>query len=247
MTKKLIFILSLCMMVTMMFGIKVSNSQGKYTLEDLEQEGGVNLDAADYFLNKNFYFARVYPPRIDSQAQYLEIEKELKTVISVMESELSEVPDDVELLWRLGYASTMTYNLDWPGSKTKIKKYFDKLFEMDPEHKFGHLYYGAHLAQTGDKLDIKESISHLEKAYSYGFDVTLTMLGIAYMQTGDNVKALEYFKRFRDKFPNDKQINMLIEGIEQGDDYTVHSVSVDKNGKRKERKIESLNNSDRDF
>ncbi len=179
-----------------------------------EEHYSVSVGAVDYFLDKISKHAKEWPLKFDSDVQRKEVEHELKSIIYILETVLSNDAKNEGILWRIGFAYSMAYNLDFPGSADKCNEYFKNLLILNPEHPQGNFFYGAHLAGTVTKQ--KESIFYLEKALSNGYDEAIYMLGFVYLHLQDNEKAINYFQKYLDKYPKHKQTKELIKAIKEG-------------------------------
>ena len=123
-------------------------------------------------------------------------------------------PENQDILWRLGFAYSMGHNLDISGSADKCNKCFEKLLALNPEHPRGNFFYGAFLAGTATRQ--KDSIVYLEKAAGMGFDDAIYMLGFVYLGLGNKEKALEYFQKYLNKHPDNKDVVAMIDAIKSG-------------------------------
>ncbi|MFA5260066.1 MAG: tetratricopeptide repeat protein, partial [Candidatus Omnitrophota bacterium] len=162
-----------------------------------------NFQEIDRILNVAFEHARNYPPEFTSEAQRDDVESNLRDVISQLEQMLKASGPGQEILFRLGKANTFAYNLDVPGSREKADEYFKQLFQLEPNHAEGHLYYGQHLSGRGE---FDAAIENLHIAADAGLDVALNMIGLAYLQMGKIDEAKTYFQGLLEKYPGDPQI-----------------------------------------
>jgi len=176
-----------------------------------------NFVHIDRTLKVAFQHARNYPPKFSSQSQKKILMKELFATTIKLEQMLMDSGESEPILLRLGKANTFAYNLDIPGSNKKADEYFGRLFQLDPDHVEGHLYYGQHLSGRGEH---GTSIKHLQIAADAGKDVALNMIGLAYVQLGQPNQARTYFLRFQNKHPNDPQVQMLLDSLDQSGEYT---------------------------
>ncbi len=168
----------------------------------------------DRILKMTFRSARNYPPQFSSQKHKQYIEIKLIDVIGQLESMLAQQGERTEILFRLGKANTFGYNMDFPNSRQKADRCFAKLFALNPNHAEGHLYYGQHLSGRGD---FDAGIKHLQIAADAGQDIALNMLGLAYLQKGNHQEAKKYFKKMQEKQPNNPQLKILLDSIENPD------------------------------
>jgi tetratricopeptide (TPR) repeat protein len=178
-----------------------------------------NFQNIDRVLDIAFKHARSYPPQFDSEGQRKYLETELSKSIRQLEAMLKDSHSNPEVLLRLGKANTFAYNLDAPGSKEKADKYFKHLFRLDPNHAEGHLYYGQHLRERGE---FNESIEHLKMAADAGWDNAFIMIGLAYFQMDNSDKAKEYFLKYQKVYPDDPQIQMLLEALDPSSQYKLN-------------------------
>ena len=174
------------------------------------------LQRIDRTLEVAFQHGRNYPPEFSSQAQRDSLEQELGEAITQLEQMLRESGQDQEVLFRLGKANTFAYNLDMVGSKENADKYFKQLFQLNPNHAEGHLYYGQHLSGRGE---FDAAIEHLRIAADAGIDVALQMIGLAYLQKGQKDEAKKYFQEIHKKYPNNRQIEMLLDSLDPSSEY----------------------------
>jgi tetratricopeptide (TPR) repeat protein len=181
-----------------------------------------NFQHIDRFLDIAFQHARNYPPEFDSKIQKEDLEMELRKTIAQLESMIKNSDSDPEVLFRLGKANTFAFNLDIPGSKEKVDKYFKHLFSLEPNHAEGHLYYGQHLSGRGE---FNSGIEHLKIAADAGWDIALNMIGLAYIQLDKTDEAKVYFQKFQRIHPDGPQIQMLLNALEPSSTYELKSMS----------------------
>ena len=170
-----------------------------------------SLEQIDKSLDTAFRHARSYPPRFDSEQQRNNIEKELKVVIAQLETMLAGSGSNPEILFRLGKANTFAYNLDIEGSGKKAQQHFSQLFSIEKNHTDGHLFYGQHLSGKGE---FDQAIEHLKIAAEGGRDIALQMIGITYLQKGDNDQAVVYLKKYQKLYSDAPQVNMLLDSLD---------------------------------
>lgn len=183
------------------------------TDESGDKKYSVSMEAVDYFLDKISIHAKDYPVKFDSDKQRKEIEHELKSIVYMLETVLENYPTDQGILWRVGFAYSMEYNLDIPGSGEKCEKYFRELLSLNPEHPQGNFLFGAFLVGTATRQ--KESISYLQKAESLGYDDATYMLGFAFLALNEKEKALNYYEKYLKKYPNHKETKIIIRSIKE--------------------------------
>ena len=169
-----------------------------------------NFERIDQTLEVAFQHARNYPPEFDSETQKDGLKKELIEVIAQLEQMLDNSTERQQILFRLGKANTLAFNLDISRSREKADKYFAELFTLDPNHAEGHLFYGQHLSGRGE---FKSAIEHLQIAADGGFDMALNMIGLAYVQMGNKEDAKASFQKFQRKHPEDPQVQMLLDSL----------------------------------
>jgi tetratricopeptide (TPR) repeat protein len=172
----------------------------------------------DRSLNLAFRHARNYPPEFSSQKQRIRVTTKLQVAMVTLAQMLKDSGPDPEVLFRLGKANTFAYNLDIKGSQQKADQYFRQLFELEPDHAEGHLYYGQHLSSRGEA---GSSIRHLKIAADAGKDTALTMLGLAYLNMKRNDEARKYFLKFQELHPRDAQVQMILDSLDGSGEYQV--------------------------
>lgn len=177
-----------------------------------------NYEKIDQTLDVAFQHARNYPPEFDSEIQKDGLKKDLIDVIAQLEQMLDNSTGRDQILFRLGKASTLAFNLDIPGSREKADKYFTELFILDPDHSEGHLFYGQHLSGRGE---FKPAIEHLQMAADGGFDMALNMIGLAYVQMGNKEAAKASFQKFQSKYPDDPQVKVFLDSLEPSGEYEI--------------------------
>ena len=177
---------------------------------------GENFQQIDSTLEVAFQHARSYPPLFDTDSQRENLEKELKGAIARLENMLESSEEKEQILFRLLKANTFAFNLDLPGSREKTDEYSAKLFRLDPGHPEGHLYYGQHLSGRGE---FEAAIEHLQVAADAGWDVALNMMGLSYLQMGKEDEAKVYFQKLQNKYPDDQQVQMLLDSLEPSGEY----------------------------
>ena len=170
----------------------------------------------DRTLDIAFEHARNYPPEFTSEAQREDLESRLRDTIARMERMMKDSRPQPEVLFRLGKASAFAYNLDMPGSKEKADEYFKQLFELEPDHAQGHLYYGQHLSGRGE---FDAAVPHLQVAADAGVDTAFNMLGLAYMQMGQVENAKACFQKLFRKYPESAQLRMLLDSLDSSGEY----------------------------
>ncbi|MEI8011097.1 MAG: tetratricopeptide repeat protein, partial [Candidatus Omnitrophota bacterium] len=175
-----------------------------------------DFEAIDQALDTAFQHARNYPPEFDSDTQRESVTKELLDAMSRLESRLDNSAEVQPILFRLGKAHTLAFNLDLAGSREKSDKYFAELFKLNPNHAEGHLYYGQHLSGRGE---FKSAIDHLQIAADGGFDLALKMIGLVYVQMGDKEKARASFEVFLKKYPGDPQVKLFLDSLNSEGEY----------------------------
>ena len=175
-----------------------------------------NFQQIDQTLEVAFQHARNYPAEFDSKVQRESLEKELMEAMAQLEQMLDGSVERQQIFFRLGKANTFAYNLDISGSREKADKYFTELFKIDPNHAEGHLFYGQHLSGRGE---FKAAIEHLQVAADGGFDMALNMIGLAYVQMGKKEEARTYFQKFKNKYPDDPQAQVLLDSLESSGEY----------------------------
>lgn len=175
-----------------------------------------NFQQIDRSLENAFEHARNYPPEFDSEAQRRDLERELQEVIAQLEQMIKDSGPNQEILFRLGKANTFAFNLDMSGSREKADEYFRQLFQLEPHHAEGHLYYGQHLSGRGE---FAPAIEHLQTAVDAGLDIALNMIGLAYLGMGKTDEARTYFQKFLGKYPGDPQVQMILDSLEPANEY----------------------------
>ncbi|MBF0569293.1 MAG: tetratricopeptide repeat protein [Candidatus Omnitrophica bacterium] len=197
------------------------SEQGKSSSDGKKASRPASMPDVDPGLDEVFSHVGNYPPKFASDAERAQIEDKLKDLIKTLEAKIATDPKNQDILWRLGWAYTMAYNLDWKESRDKIELYFGQLFNLNPEHPQGHLFDGGYLQQTGG--GVEKSIPFLQKAADLGSDDAFMMLAMAYMKLNRNQDALQNLKKFYGKHPDSEQARMLIDSLEKrsGSDYQV--------------------------
>jgi tetratricopeptide (TPR) repeat protein len=206
--------ISLLWFLVMWLNSSPAFAQNFYSLSDIVQDGKVSSEVVDYFLDQISSHTRSWPPKWDYPGQPEEVAAQLNTIINALELARETSASNVDILWRLGLAYTYAYNLGIPGSPERANEIFQDLLFVNPDHPQGNLYYGAFLAGIAER--VRESIPYLEKAARLGFDEALFMLGFVYVHLYDDNKALEYYRRYLGKHPDNEQARKLIEAIKKG-------------------------------
>ncbi len=179
-----------------------------------KEQHSISLEVVDYFLKRIAEHAKDYPPKFDSEEQRRTIEHELQSVILALAVVVQQQPLVPDPLLRLGYAWSMAYNLDAPGSAEETSHCFQQLLAVYPDHPQGNFYYGAFLAHT--KTGQRASIPYLEKAVTMGVDDALFTLGFVHLSLEDKDQAMTYWRQYLSKHPDNTLVQAMLESAQSG-------------------------------
>jgi tetratricopeptide (TPR) repeat protein len=173
----------------------------------------VDLRNLDRMLEDLSQHAKSYPVRFDSVDDRIRAVEDVKRLFGIFDTLLNDQNPDPTILRRAGFLYSMGHNLDIAGCAPKAVEIFEELLKILPSDPMGNQMYGAFLGGAGE---IKESIPYLQKALSLGVPEAAYSLGISYIMLGEKGKALESLKTYKEKKPNDKDVDALITAIQSG-------------------------------
>lgn len=178
-----------------------------------QKDGGATIDLK-YFQSRIQELSKpagMYPTQFDSAEDHETAAKEALVLLE-MAQVITENQKSPNNLFMAMQAGRIAHNLDIKGAAEQTVAYSTELIDLMPEDSSGYLFLGAFLAETGK---FKEAKPYLDKALEMGNENARWSIALLYLFEGDKDKALEEFKIYQEKVPNDGRTADVIDAIEK--------------------------------
>jgi tetratricopeptide (TPR) repeat protein len=157
--------------------------------------------------------ARNYPPQFDTLDDKRRAIEDIKA-LSGMLDQLINVPNpDLWLLTLASDVNSMGHNLDISGSAQKAHSNFQRLLAASPSDPRGNFMYGNFLAGIGKP---NQALPYLEKAIEAGVIDASYAIGMVYLALGNKEQALKNLENYKQRRPNDGNVDNIIDAIRDG-------------------------------
>jgi tetratricopeptide (TPR) repeat protein len=183
------------------------------TAEDGTEESYIDLAYVDEMLDDLWRHARDYPTKFasaeDRERATLDA-RQLQPIVDVLAERENASPQNLR---RAALLYSMAHNLDVPDAAEKAHGYFQKWIARDPKDAAARYHFGMFLTGSGSAAT---AIPHFEEALRLGETQARWGLGMAYLYTGQNEKALEQLEAYARLHPDHEHAAMMIAAIREG-------------------------------
>jgi tetratricopeptide (TPR) repeat protein len=171
-----------------------------------------NLLYLDQLIHDLELHAGTYPPKFDSDLDQKKAQDDLQKVIYLLGIMKDGRPSQ-NIMMRAANIYRIAHNLNTPNAAEKANSLYSELIAEYPSDPHIAFQYGVFLGEIG-QLD--QSIVNLNKALTLGETHANFSLGMAYLAQGHQDQALSYLRAYKKNYPEDNNVEPIIEAIESG-------------------------------
>lgn len=157
-----------------------------------------------------------YPAKFDNNADKKLALRDVVYLTGVLDILSSNIEKDIVLLDLTLRLNNVSYNLDAQPELAyeRLLKAADAIFKLEPDNIETHYRLGYFLAASNHTA---EAIPHLQKAAESDVINANYALAMIYLSEENFDKALEYLTIYKEKAPENEQVDKLIEAIKNGE------------------------------